>query len=58
MIILRKESICSLCLVCTDAMAVAMAEVTALEIKYFITGSIVGSDTSEISSWNWDTAFE
>lgn len=51
-IILCKESIFSLCLVDTNAIAVIMAEVIALEIKGCITGSIVGGNTSEVSSWN------
>lgn len=58
LIILRMASISSLCLVCTDVMTAAMAEVTALEIKCCITGSIAGGNTSEVSSWNWDIALE
>lgn len=58
LIISRRTSISSLCLVWADAMAVTTAEVTALEIKCYIVGSIAGSDMSEMGSWNWDTAFE
>lgn len=53
-IILHRASIFSLCLVCADAMVVATAELTTLEIKCYITGFIAGGDIPEVSSWNSD----
>ena len=58
LIILRKASISSLCLVCADVIAAAMAEVTILKIEYCIAGSIAGEDMAEVSSWNSNTASE
>lgn len=57
-IILRGASISSLCLVCANAMAAAMAEVIVLEIECFIARSIAGGDIPEVSSWNSDIASE
>lgn len=58
LIISCMVSISSLCLVCTDAMVVAMKEVTALEIECYIAGSIGGGNMLELSFWNWDIASE
>lgn len=41
-IISYKASISSLCLAYAKAMTVAIAEITALEIEFYIMGSIVG----------------
>lgn len=35
-------------------MIVATAEITVLEIKYYIVRSIVDKDISEVKSWNCD----
>lgn len=42
LIISRKTSIFSLCFICTQAIAAAMVEETTLEIKCYMTRSIVG----------------
>lgn len=52
LIISRRASIFSSCLVCANAMAAAMAEVTALEIMCYIAESNKGQDMLEVSSWN------
>lgn len=52
LIISYVVSISSLCLVCADAMVVAMAKIIVLEIEYCIIGSIRGSNILEVDSWN------
>lgn len=50
LIISCREGISSLCFVQTDAMTVVMAEVTILEIKYYMAKSIVDDNMKEMSS--------
>lgn len=49
LIIFHKISI-FLCFICTDAMVTTTAEITVLEINYYIAESIVGGNMLKVNS--------